>query len=231
MTRVYGAMIRQLDRRIGDMMAKLTPLGIDDNTLVVFTSDNGGAWYDGIEGLNAPFRGWKATFFEIGIRVPLLMRWPGGIAPGTQSVRPVSQLDMFATFAALAGAEMPRDRVMDSTDVLAEIVPGLPASPRTAPLFLRSGGYRALRDGDWKLQVTARPARTYLHDLATDPTEHVNLAARHPAQVARLRAEIDRHNRGMARPLWPGLVEAPVRIDVPLDQPWSRGQDYVYSTN
>src|SRR3546814_15915622 len=67
-TRVYGAMIAQLDRRIGDVMATLGQLGIDDNTLVIFTSDNGGAWYAGIDRLNAPYRGWKATFFEGGIR-------------------------------------------------------------------------------------------------------------------------------------------------------------------
>src|SRR3546814_7029898 len=81
-TRVYGAMIAQLDRRIGDVMAKLKEAGIDDDTLVIFTSDNGGAWYNGMQGLNAPFRGWKATFFEGGIRAPLFMRWPGGIAAG-----------------------------------------------------------------------------------------------------------------------------------------------------
>src|SRR3546814_271796 len=63
-TRVYGAMIAQLDRRIGDVMAQLKRAGIDDNTLVIFTSDNGGAWYNGMPDLNAPYRGWKATFFE-----------------------------------------------------------------------------------------------------------------------------------------------------------------------
>ena len=230
-TRVYGAMIRQLDRRIGDVMAKLKALGIDDETLVIFTSDNGGAWYHGIPALNAPYRGWKATFFEGGIRVPLLMRWPGKIAPGTRSATRASHLDMFATIAAVTGAPVPRDRVMDTTDVLAGVVPGLSPSTRTAPLFWRSGAYRAVRDGNWKLQVTARPASVRLYDLASDPTERVNLAARHPAQVARLRAALDRHDRDMAKPLWPGLVEAPVRIDVPLDMPWSPGQDYVYWTN
>src|SRR3546814_16067335 len=76
-------MIAQLDRRIGDVMAKLKEAGIDDNTLVIFTSDNGGAWYNGMSDLNAPFRGWKANFFEGGLRAPLFMRWPGGIAAGT----------------------------------------------------------------------------------------------------------------------------------------------------
>src|SRR3546814_6264487 len=70
-------MIAQRDRRICDVMAQLKRAGIDDNTLVIFTSDNGGAWYNGMPDLNAPYRGWKATFFEGGIRTPLLMRWPG----------------------------------------------------------------------------------------------------------------------------------------------------------
>ena len=96
-TRVYAAMIRQLDRRIGDVMAALVREGIDDDTLVIFTSDNGGAWYAGIPRLNAPFRGWKATFFEGGIRVPMMMRWPGHIAAGSVATAPASHLDMFAT--------------------------------------------------------------------------------------------------------------------------------------
>ncbi|WP_033923164.1 sulfatase-like hydrolase/transferase [Sphingomonas sp. 37zxx] len=230
-TRVYGAMIRQMDRRIGDVMTKLKSLGIDDDTLVIFTSDNGAAWYNGIPDLNKPYRGWKATFFEGGIRVPLLMRWPGKIAPATQSTTRASHLDMFATIAAVAGSPMPRDRVMDSNDVLAGIVPGTPPTTATGPLFWRSGEYRAVRDGDWKLQITARPEKAYLFNLAADPHERRNLASRDPARVAQLRAKIAAHNRGMAKPLWPGLIETPVRIDVPLNAPWSRDQAYIYWTN
>ncbi len=230
-TRVYGAMIRQLDRRIGDVMAKLKALRIDDNTLVIFTSDNGGAWYDGVPHLNAPFRGWKATFFEGGIRVPMFMRWPGKIAPGTTSTTRAAHLDMFGTIAAVTGAAVPTDRAMDTTDVLGGVVSGLAPNLRIAPLFWRSGNYRAVRDGDWKLQVTKRPEGAWLYNLAVDPTEQVNLAAREPAQVARLRGEIETQNRGMAKPMWPGLIEAPVRIDVPLNTPWKKGQDFVYWTN
>src|SRR3546814_7736479 len=73
-TRVYGAMIAQLDRRIGDVMAKLKEAGIDDDTLVIFTSDNGGAWYNGMQGLNAPFRGWKARSEEHTSELQSLMR-------------------------------------------------------------------------------------------------------------------------------------------------------------
>lgn len=230
-TRVYGAMVRQLDRRIGDVMRTLKEQGLDQNTLVIFTSDNGGAWYDGIPDLNKPYRGWKATFFEGGLRVPMFMRWPGHIAAGSNISSPASHLDMFATIAAVAKAKIPDDRVMDSIDLLSGIVPGHANSRRSAPLFWRSGDYRVVRDGDWKLQVTQRPAKTYLYNLATDPTERVNLALREPARVTQLRAEIERQNRGMAKPLWPGLIEAPIRVDVPLNAPWSRDQKYIYWTN
>lgn len=229
--RVYGAMIRQLDRRIGDVLAKLRAEGIDDNTLVIFTSDNGGAWYTGIPDLNRPYRGWKATFFEGGIRVPLFMRWPGRIAGGTRSAVPASHLDMFATIAAVTGARVPSDRVMDSVDILGGIVPGLAAQQRGAPLFWRSGDYRAVRVGDWKLQVGRGSQSAWLFNLATDPTEQHDLSRAEPARVAQLRALIEAQNHGLPEPLWPGLVEAPVRIDVPLNAPWREGQAWMYWSN
>ncbi|WP_338424504.1 sulfatase-like hydrolase/transferase [Sphingopyxis kveilinensis] len=223
-TRVYGAMIAQMDRRIGDVMAKLKEAGIDDNTLVIFTSDNGGAWYNGMPGLNAPFRGWKATFFEGGIRAPLFMRWPARIAPGTARADVTGHLDIFATIAAAAGAALPEGRTIDSEDIL--------AGPATRPaIFWRSGDYRAVRAGDWKLQVTKRPEKARLYNLAVDPTEQTDLSAREPARVAELRAMIAAQNKDMARPIWPGLIEGPVRIDVPLNAPWQGGQDYIYWTN
>ncbi|MFZ5726032.1 MAG: sulfatase-like hydrolase/transferase [Pseudomonadota bacterium] len=223
-TRVYGAMIAQMDRRIGDVMAKLKDAGIDDNTLVIFTSDNGGAWYNGMPGLNAPFRGWKATFFEGGIRAPLFMRWPARIAPGTVRADMTGHLDIFATIAGAAGAALPEGRTIDSEDILA-------GPARRPAMFWRSGDYRAVRAGDWKLQVTRRPERARLYNLAADPTEQTDLSAREPARVAALRAMIEAQNKGMARPIWPGLVEGPVRVDVPLNAPWRDGQDYIYWTN
>ncbi len=223
-TRVYGAMIAQMDRRIGDVMAKLKQLGIDDNTLVIFTSDNGGAWYNGMPDLNAPFHGWKATFFEGGIRTPLFMRWPGRIAPGSRRADTTGHIDIFSTIAAAAGAKVPGDRVIDSENILAG-----PAQRQA--MFWRSGDYRAVRAGDWKLQVTKRPEKARLYNLGVDPTERHDLAASDPVRVAALRALIETQNKGMAKPIWPGLIEGPVRIDVPLNTPWKAGQDYVYWTN
>lgn len=223
-TRVYAAMVRQLDRRIGDVMAHLRAQGVDDNTLVIFTSDNGGAWYTGIPGLNAPYRGWKATFFEGGIRAPLFMRWPAQIAAGTRRSDVTGHIDLFATMAAAAGAAQPTDRVMDGGDVLAGPV------ARDA-MYWRSGTYRVMREGDWKLQVTERPAQVRLYNLADDPTELTDLSAQQPERVAAMRARLDAHDRTMAQPLWPGLLEGAVRIDVPLNAPWRADQDYIYWTN
>ncbi|MFX4982806.1 hypothetical protein ABTB81_19585, partial [Acinetobacter baumannii] len=81
------------------------------------------------------------------------------------------------------------------------------------------------------LQVDGRQQKVWLYNLANDPTERHELSAAEPAQVARLKAELEAHNQGMAKPLWPGLIEAPVRIDVPLNAKWDKGQDYVYWTN
>ncbi|MEQ1688868.1 MAG: sulfatase-like hydrolase/transferase, partial [Sphingopyxis sp.] len=223
-TRVYGAMIRQLDRRIGDLMARLDALGMAENTLVIFTSDNGGASYDGIPDLNLPYRGWKATFFEGGIRAPLFMRWPARIAAGTRRSDVTGHLDVFATIAAAAGAAVPSDRIIDSRNIL-----NGPAQREA--IYWRSGAYRAMRQGDWKLQVTARPARVRLYNLANDPTERHDLSAAEPARVAAMRSMLEAHNRDMAPPIWPSRIEMPVRIDVPINAPTRSGEDYIYWAN
>ncbi len=226
--RVYAAMIRALDRGVGEVMQALRDNGLDDNTLVIFTSDNGGAWYTGIPTLNAPFRGWKATFFEGGVRVPFFVRWPAQIAAGTEIEGPAHHIDIFRTALAAAGAEDVDPR-RDSVSLLPALRGQAPSPPRT--LFWRSGGYRAVRDGDWKLQIAERPQRTWLFNLALDPTEQNDLSAAEPAQVARLRALIETHEQAMPAPLWPALIEGPVRIDTPLDTPWRDDQEYVYWSN
>jgi arylsulfatase A-like enzyme len=229
-TRVYGAMVRALDRGVGRVMATLKSQGLDRDTIVIFTSDNGGAWYAGLPTINQPYRGWKATFFEGGIRVPLFIRWPGHIAAGQHVRMPAHQIDLFATTAAAAGAAVPTDRPMDGVNLL-PLVTGKAQAPVDRPLFWSSGPYRAVRSGDWKLQISDTQKRTWLFNLATDPTERTDLSAREPQQVARLRAMIAAHAAQMPRPLWPALVEMPIRIDVPLNAPWKPTQDYVYWSN
>ncbi|HEV2170828.1 MAG TPA: sulfatase-like hydrolase/transferase, partial [Candidatus Binatus sp.] len=95
--RVYGAMVRALDRNVGHVMDALKAKGLERNTLVIFTSDNGGANYIGLPYINRPYRGWKATFFEGGIHVPFFMRWPAKISAGSKYNLPVAHTDIFAT--------------------------------------------------------------------------------------------------------------------------------------
>jgi arylsulfatase A-like enzyme len=227
--RVYGAMVRALDRGVGKVTAALKAQGLDDNTIVIFTNDNGGAWYAGLGEINKPYRGWKGTFFEGGIRVPFFMRWPAKIDFSQRISMPVQFIDVLPTLAAAGGAPLPSGRVIDGMNLLPFVTAHAPPVQRT--LFWRSGTYEAVRDGDWKLQVSRNPPRIWLFDLAADPTERVNLTAERPAVVERLRAELDAHDRQMVKPLWPALLEEPIRIDVPADAPWKAGQEYVYWPN
>lgn len=226
--RVYGAMILALDRGVGRVMQALRENGLDENTLVIFTSDNGGAWYVGLPNLNRPYRGWKATFFEGGIRTPFFARWPARLPAGTRINGPAQHIDIFATAAAAAGA--PVSHQLDGVDLL----PYLSGQRQGAPhevLFWRSGPYRVMRAGDWKLQVSETPNRTWLFNLREDPTEQRDLSAQEPERVAAMRAMIEAHNANLPPPLWPALLEGAVRIDVPLNAPWREDQEYIYWSN
>jgi arylsulfatase A-like enzyme len=119
---------------------------------------------------------------------------------------------------------------MDSVDLL-PFAQGQRQGAAHEALFWRSGHYRVVRAGDWKLQVSERPQRVWLFNLAVDPYEREDLSARDPARVRQLRALIDAHNAEMPAPLWPTLLEDAVRIDVPLNAAWSDDQEYVYWPN
>jgi len=228
--RVYGAMVRALDRGVGTILDALKANGLDENTLVIFTSDNGGANYVGLPDLNKPFRGWKATFFEGGIRMPFFVKWPAKIPGGTVVDGPAAHIDVLPTAVAAAGGVLPADRVIDGVD-LVPFATGARQGPTRETLFWRSGHYRTLRAGDWKLQVSERPQKVWLFNLKDDPTERTNLAASNPAQVATLTAQLEALERGMAEPRWPALIEVPVRIDVPLDAPVQPTDELVYWAN
>jgi len=228
--RVYGAMIRALDRNVGRVLDALREKGLEENTLVIFTSDNGGANYLGLDDLNRPFRGWKASFFEGGLRIPFFMRWPARLPAGATYNRPITHVDVYATAAAAAGIAVPADRLIDGRSLLeCAAIPANPA-PHEA-LYWRSGPYRAVRVGDWKLQVAQTPDKRWLFDLATDPTERHNVADDRPEKLAELQARLDEIDAEQARPLWPALLEAPVFIDKPLDRAVDADDEYIYWSN
>lgn len=240
--RVYAAMVRALDRSVGRVLAALREHGLEENTLVIFTSDNGGAGYLGLADVNRPYRGWKLTLFEGGIHVPLFMQWPARIAPGRTIQHPVAHMDLFATAAAAAGAALPTDRVVDGVDLLpwlgADANPALPPPHET--LFWRQGHHQAVRHGDWKLivsrQAPAEPqatpeARHWLFNLADDPTERRDLSAQQPAQAAALLALLDDHNAAQRDPLWPSVIDSPQLVDKTEAEPYAPGDEYVYWPN
>jgi len=231
--RVYAAMIRSLDRGVGRVMAALEDHGLDDNTLVMFTSDNGGAGYIGLPDVNDPYRGWKITLFEGGIRVPFLARWPARLPAGATYDAPVHHSDIYATAAAAAGAELPTDRVMDGTD-LTPFVTGSNASK--APheyLFFRSGAAQAVRDDRWKLVVSAPqglPRREWLFDLTADG-EWIDLLSEHPDIAGRLRGVLEAHNSEQAEPRWPWAATMAQNVDRDLSQADQPGDEFAYWSN
>ena len=228
--RVYAAMVRNLDRNIGRLMKTLKDKGLDDNTLVIFTSDNGGAHYVGLDGLNKPYRGWKATFFEGGIRVPMFMRWPAGIPKGVKPQLPVNHMDIFSTVAAATGTKLPTDRPMDGINLLPQLAKPTEKGPERS-LFWRTDSYRVIRKGDWKLQVTQNPRKDWLYNLAADPTEQTNLALKEPERVALLKKELEAFNATQVKPSWPSMAEAAIAIDKHLRQPTLPSDEYVYYGN
>jgi len=210
---VYAAMVRSIDRSVGRIMDALEAEGLAENTLIVFTSDNGGAGYVGLPEVNKPYRGWKMTLFEGGIKVPLFVSWPGRIQPGTRIDAPVGHIDITPTLAAAGGASLAEGVEIDGVDLLpqAQGVADAPLPHET--LFWQSGYYKAVRKGDWKLQVSEKPATTWLYDLSTDPTEQTNLAESRPDKAAELMEALKRHQDGAVPSLYRATVQGPIAVD------------------
>ena len=231
--RVYAAMIRSLDRGVGRVMDALEANGLDENTLVMFTSDNGGAGYIGLPDVNDPYRGWKITLFEGGIRVPFLARWPARLPAGATYDAPVHHFDMYATAAAAADADLPTDRVMDGVD----LTPFVTASETTdLPhdyLFFRSGAAQAVRDERWKLMVSAPPhlpRKEWLFDLTADG-EWTDRRLENPKVADRLREVLETHNDAQAESRWPWTLTTAQNVDRDLSQEDQPGDEFAFWSN
>ena len=218
----YGDFTAQVDSVVGQILDAVDRLGITDNTLVILTSDNGAIWpqskideFDHRANLN--LRGQKADIWEGGNRVPFIIRWPGRIAPASQSDALVSLTDMLATFAAVVGAELPRDAGEDSYSLLPVLLGENPATPlRDAAIHHSSDGMFAIRQGPWKLiegrgsggftepiRIEPGPGEPagQLYNLSEDLGETNNIYRQHPDVVARLTALLDQYRQqGHSRP-------------------------------
>jgi len=149
-TGLYGDVIAELDWSVGQLLSKLKQLALDERTLVIFTSDNG-PWFGGSTG---GLRGMKGKSWDGGIRVPMIARWPKRIPPGRECNEPAGTIDIFPTFAKLAGAAVPDDRVIDGKDIMPLLTSDAP-SPHDGLLAMTGPRVMTVRSGKWKLHVHA----------------------------------------------------------------------------
>lgn len=208
---VYAAVITDGDRAVGKILDALDELGIEDRTLVIFSSDNGPEvtgstekrWHNEADrtlgtyfsvGETGGFRGRKRSLFEGGVRTPLIVRWPGHVPAGKiDDTSVITAADMLPTLAAAAGVTLPKDYAGDGENLLATLEGK--AAGRTLPIFWEWQGthlqddtwpHLAVRDGDWKLTIDTERDRTELYNLAEDREESLDVAAKHPETVQRL---------------------------------------------
>lgn len=179
----YVKMLERADQGVGEILATLDRLGLARTTLVILTNDNGGEWLS----RNTPLFHRKGTLWEGGIRVPLILRWPGILPAGKTSAQVAITMDLTTSVLAATGTPAPSGYRPDGIDLLPILAGAAPLRERR--IFWRilqaSRQQRAVRSGNWKLLVDAD--QLLLFDLAADPGEHTDLAARHPDVVARLR--------------------------------------------
>jgi arylsulfatase A-like enzyme len=200
--RIYFGMIAALDDAVGRILDALEENGLAENTLVVFLSDNGCAGY--FPGLCScePLSGGKLTFYEGGVRVPFLMRWPQEIEAGSRVNMPVSSLDILPTAIAAAGQTAPEGLVLDGQDLLPLFEEG-GGGPHHDRLVFRMAPAIAIRQGDMKLiKPNQDEPLGFLYDLSVDEREQNNLAGEHPEVIQSLEEEIEDWRSITVEPAW-----------------------------
>ncbi len=186
----YGAAVAAIDWATGVLLHELKALGLENDTLVIFTSDNGSRCRDG-GGSNGVLRGTKGTTWEGGLRVPCIMRWPGHISAGTTCCELATALDFYPTLAALAGAKVPDDRKIDGIDISSLLLTGS-GSPRDTFFYYHGNNLEAMRHGKWKLHVCkGKDELEELYDLENDPGEIKNVYETNPGIVRELMTKIN----------------------------------------
>lgn len=189
--RTYQQMIERMDFQIGRVLAALDARGLSRNTIVIFTSDNGGERFAD----TWPFTGRKEELLEGGLRIPSVLRWPGHVKKGTVTDQTAIHMDWLPTLLAAAGGAPAPDYPSDGIDLLPVMTGRAGPTPRKLYWRYKAHHQRAVRDGDWKaLKIDDN---TFLFDVAADPMERANLKDRHPDVFNRLTAEWNAWNTTM----------------------------------
>lgn len=200
--RMLKAMTLSMDRSVGHVLEALQELGMDDNTIVIFLNDNGGPDYANASS-NKPLRGAKGSFYEGGLRVPFVAKWPGVIPPGQVIDVPVVSLDLFPTLGKIAGADF-QTLELDGVDLLPLMQGKTNDLPRDE-LFWRirgSGGDAALRKGDWKYYRSTRYGFERLYNLADDPSESKDCSSSYPEQLDEMKKRVAAWEAQMQEPVY-----------------------------
>lgn len=189
--KTYAAIVTRMDVQVGRVLDALDRLGLAEDTIVVFTSDNGGERFSD----TWPFTGKKTDLLEGGLRIPALLRWPGRVAPGTTSAQVMISMDWLPTLTAAAGTGPDPAYPSDGISLVDCLAPGAPTVARTLYWRYLNKNQRAARDGNWK--YLSIMGNSFLFDVVEDPLERANLKERQPEVFARLARQWDGWNAGM----------------------------------
>ena len=232
--RVLASMVMTVDRGVGKIRDVLKENNMDDNTIIIFTSDNGAPGYIGLPDLNKPYRGWKLTHFEGGVHVPFIVSYPNKIPKGSAYNGRVSNLDIFSTAASLAGIDINRNDLQQIQFDGVNILPYLSGEKEGEPdrvLFNKSGDYSFLIKDGWKLQVDLIQNKKWLHNLNEDPTEQINLIESYPEKLNELGKILNKKLSEQVKPIWPSLLDWPIFIDKTLDEIVNNNDEYIFWAN
>ena len=232
--RVLASMVMTVDRGVGKIRDVLKKNNIDDNTIIIFTSDNGAPGYIGLPDLNKPYRGWKLTHFEGGVHIPYIVSYPNKIPKGKIYDGRVSNLDIFSTVASVAGVDLNRNDLRDIKFDGVNILPYLSGGNEGEPeriLFNKSGDYSFLIKDGWKLQVDLVQNKKWLYNLNQDPTEKINLIESDIEKLNELELILSNKLSEQVKPIWPSLLDWPIFIDKTLDEKVNKTDEYIFWAN
>ena len=232
--RVLASMVMTVDRGVGKIRDVLKKNNIDDNTIIIFTSDNGAPGYIGLPDLNKPYRGWKLTHFEGGVHIPYIVSYPNKIPKGKIYDGRVSNLDIFSTVASVAGVDLNRNDLRDIKFDGVNILPYLSGGNEGEPeriLFNKSGDYSFLIKEGWKLQVDLVQNKKWLYNLNQDPTEQLNLSESNFTKLNELEEILNNKLSEQVKPIWPSLLDWPIFIDKTLDEKVNKTDEYIFWAN
>ncbi len=205
---LYSTAIYEIDWSVGQIMNALKEYGIEDNTIVLFTSDNGATR----KGVTKPLRGYKGQTLEGGMRMPAVIHWPHKIAAGGELDQVLTTMDVLPTFAKLIGAKLPEDRILDGKDIMPVLVDGA-ESPYKYFFYSHWGTLEAVRWKDWKLRIVK--SEEALYNLKNDIAEQANLKDQYPEIVAQLKDVMQKFNAEVTQNARPaGHVEKPVALTI-----------------